>query len=84
MPLERSLHRNKAALATSSDVMLRFMGDRSAWTRFMSRYLLMTREERVSSGPAEMAFTRVFWPPRSEAICLTAFSKAALAVPITL
>ncbi len=36
-PLERSLHRYNAVLATSSAVMLRLIGERSAWMRFMSR-----------------------------------------------
>ena len=54
-PLDRSLQRYSAVLATSSCVMVRPMGDRSACTRFMSRYRLITLDDNVSSGPAEMA-----------------------------
>ena len=78
IPDDMSLQRNKAVLATSSWVMFRPIGERSAWARFMSRYPLITRDESVSTGPALIALMRMLSRPRSQESCLTSFSSAGL------
>jgi hypothetical protein len=82
--LARSLHRKSVAFATSSGLIGRGSGDRLAAYSidFSNSPGRIDRAARLAYGPAEIRFTRMFFPPRLLASCLASICRAAFAVLI--
>src|SRR5579885_1731933 len=76
-PRPRSLARNTAVSATSAGSQLRRSGARWATRSSTVPKSLMPRADAVFTGPAEIAFTRIFEGPRSLARYRTEASSDA-------
>jgi ferredoxin-NADP reductase len=84
MPRPAGLTRNAAVSPTSEDSIARRSGAFSLTTPRIDEKPPMPAAASVFTGPAEIAFTRMFCGPRSLARYLTELSSAAFATPITL
>ena len=76
--------RYAAAAPTSSASIGRWSGERSSTIASIVGKPAIERAASVRTGPADTAFTRMFFWPRSQARYLTDESSVAFATPITL
>ena len=84
IPLDKSLIKKRAVLATSSCVMGLLIGDLSSWAFLIWTKPGMLLADREGRGPAEIELNLIWRGPNSDDYCLLIFSNAAFAVPITL